>query len=156
MAVSRELSDFFELLEKHKELNEALASPFIPAGKKKQIAEEILAEKSMTKKTLRFLLLLVENARLELLPDILASLPERWNEKKGIYTFEVASVVPLSVEQKSNLEKRLERLEKRPVVLKYRIDPELVGGLWIKRGNIVYDVSMKGSLMKVKERIIEG
>jgi len=51
---------------------------------------------------------------------------------------------------------KLERLEKKPVVLKYRIDPELVGGLMIKRKNIVYDISIKGSLLKLKEKIIEG
>ncbi|MHC4737145.1 MAG: ATP synthase F1 subunit delta, partial [Planctomycetota bacterium] len=84
------------------------------------------------------------------------SLPEVWNEQKGTYTFEVASVVPLTDEQRKKLGKKLELLEKRPVELKYRIDPELVGGLWVRRGNIVYDVSIKGNLMKLKEEISEG
>ena len=107
------------------------------------------------KKASRLILLLVENNRVELLSDILESLPEAWNEKNGIYTFEVASVVPLTDGQKKNLEKKLELSEKRPVVLKFRIDPALVGGLWIKRGNMVYDVSIKGSLMKMKEKAYE-
>ena len=155
-ALNRELSDFAELLEKHKKLKHTLSSPFLPTSKKTQVTDEILVKKSLGKKLSRFILLLVENNRLELLPGIIESLPVVWNENKGIYTFNVASVVPLTEFQKKKLEKKLELLEKRPVVLKYRIDHELVGGLWIQRGNIVYDVSIKGSLMKLKEKICEG
>lgn len=155
-ALKKEISDFSELLQSHKELKDALSSPLLPLSKKKQIAEEILVKKSVAKKTLRFILLVVEHMRLELLPEIVESLPEAWNEKKGVSTLEVASVVPLSDKQKKKLQEKLTKLEKRPVSLKYRIDPELIGGLWIRRGNIVYDVSLKGSLGNLKDKIIEG
>ncbi len=155
-AVSQELSDFSELLRKHKNLRDTISSPFLPATKKTQITKEVLAKQSFGEKVTRFILLLVENNRLELFPDIIESLPEVWNEQKGISTFEVASVVPLTDGQRKKLERKLELLEKRPVLLKYRIVPELVGGFWVKRGNIVYDVSIKGNLMKLKEEISEG
>lgn len=151
----RELSDFAEFLGKHKELHDALTSQFLPTTKKAQIAEKVLDKMFLEKKASRLILLLVENNRIELFPDILESLPEVWNKEKGIYTFEVASVVPLSDDQKRKLEKKLELLERRSVVLRYRIDPELIGGLWIRRGNIVYDVSIKGNLDKIKEKICE-
>jgi len=155
-AVSQELSNFALLLRKHQKLKDTLHSPFLPTTKKTQIAEEVLAKQPLGKKASRFILLLVEKNRLELFPEIIESLPEVWNEQKGTYTFEVASVVPLTDEQRKKLGKKLELLEKRPVELKYRIDPELVGGLWVRRGNIVYDVSIKGNLMKLKEEISEG
>jgi F-type H+-transporting ATPase subunit delta len=155
-ALRKEISDFSELLQSHKELEDALSSPILPLGKKKQIAEEILAEKSVAEKTLRFILLVVQNMRIELLPEIVESMLEAWNEKKGVSTLEVASVVPLSDKQKKKLQERLTKLEKRQVSLKYRIDPELIAGLWIKKGNIVYDVSLKGSLTSLKDKIIEG
>jgi F-type H+-transporting ATPase subunit delta len=148
-ALSQELSNFALLLRKHQKLKDTLYSPFLPTTK-------VLAKQSFGKKASRFILLLVENNRLELFPDIIESLPEVWNEQKGAYTFEVVSVVPLTDGQRKRLEKKLELLEKRPVILKYRIDPELVGGLWVRRENIVYDVSIKGNLMKLKEEISEG
>lgn len=154
-SLRQELVDFAELLERHKKLEEILSSSFLPTAKKKQVIEQILIKKDLAKKAKRFILLLVENNRFELLADIVESLPEMWNEKKGIYTFDVASAVPLTDSQRKTLEKKLEMLEKKPVVLKTRIDPELIGGLWIKRKNIVYDISIKGSLMKLKEKICE-
>lgn len=155
-ALQRELSAFRELLNRHKNLNDTLLNPFLPASRKTQIARELLAERFSEKKAARFILLLVENNRLEILSDIIKALPDAWNEEKGIHTFEVASVVPLNSDQRKRLERKLERLEKAPVIVKYRIDPTLVGGLWIRRKNIVYDVSIKGHLSRLKEKIIEG
>jgi F-type H+-transporting ATPase subunit delta len=155
-ALLGELSAFSELLQTHKGLKDTFLNPFLPTSRKAQIAHELLATTSTTKKAERFVLLLVENDRLELLPGIIESLPDAWNEEKGVDTYEVSSVVPLSDDQRKKLKLKLERLEKRPVVLKYRIDPELVGGLMIRRKNVVYDISIKGSLLKIKEKIIEG
>jgi len=155
LTLQQEIADFIEILEKHPKLRGVLFSRFLPIAKKGQIVEEILAKKTLNRKTERFILLLVENNRFDLLADIVDSLPEAWNEKKGIYTYEVASVVPLTDSQRKEIREKLENLEKKPVVLKTRVNPELIGGLWIKRGNVVYDISIKGNLMKLKEKICE-
>jgi F-type H+-transporting ATPase subunit delta len=155
-AVSQELSNFALVLSKHQELRDILHSPFLPTIKKTKIAEEVLAKQALGLKATRFIVLLVAHNRLELFPDIIESFPEVWNEQKGTYTFEVASVVPLTDDQRKKLGKKLELLEKKPVRLKYRIDPELVGGLLVRRENIVYDVSIKGNLTKLREEIPEG
>ncbi|NIM90281.1 MAG: ATP synthase F1 subunit delta [Candidatus Aminicenantes bacterium] len=156
LTLSRELSGFEELLSSHKQLLEVLAYPFFSQDKKIQIIKDILAKKKFSQKMKRFILALTENNRLELLPEILELLPSRWNEKKGIFTYEVFSAVPLKEAQKKELKKRLESLEKGPVFLKYSIDPELIGGLCLRKGNLVYDISLRGSLAKMKEEIIEG
>ena len=154
-ALYEELTAFSKLTITHEELREILSNPFLPKSKKKEIIEELLARKPFGDKASRFVLLLLENNRFELLPDILDLLPELWNEERGILTYEVASVVPLKEDQKKKIQEKLELLEKKPVVLKYRIDPDLIGGLWIKKGNIVYDTSIRGHLLKLKERICE-
>jgi len=154
--LERELSDVTSLLFGHKKLLKVLFSPFLASNKKIHIIKDILSKKKLSKKTLRFIIILVENNRLELLPDIIELLPLFWNERRGVFTYEVASVVPLDATQKKELEKELESLEKRPVILNFKIDPELIGGLSIKKGNIVYDISLRGDLSKMKEKIIEG
>jgi len=79
----------------------------------------------------------------------------RWREKQGILTFEVRSVVPLKDGQKRKLQTQIEQLEKSAVHLTYEIDPAIVGGLYIKKGNMAYDVSLKGQLTRLKEKINE-
>lgn len=153
-ALNRQLADFYNLLGIHKTMEEALSSPFLPTTKKIQIAREILSKDSYAEKISRFILLLVENNRLGLLADVLDVLPVLWNEKKGILSIEVFSAAPLTESQKKKLKEKLELLEKNPVSLSYKIDPDLIGGISVKKGNIVYDISIKGSLENLKEKII--
>lgn len=154
--LSDQMIGFLDLLSEHEELNVALTSPFLPPAKKMQIAKEILDKGGLEGKIGRFILLLVENNRLELLSEIVDLVPLLWDEKQGISPIEVASASTLSDDQKKRLKQKLEILEGGPVSLSYTIDPELIGGLTLKKGNLVYDVSIKGSLENLKERISEG
>ncbi|MBE0460617.1 MAG: ATP synthase F1 subunit delta [Candidatus Aminicenantes bacterium] len=152
----KQLTAFENLLSAQEEVKDALTSRFLTVTKKKEIAEQILEKMEMEKKVLRFILLLVQNNRLELFSAIWKSLPDVWDETKGISVFEVFSVVPLTDKQKQKLTEKLEYLEKKPVSLKYKIDPTLIGGLSVKKGNVIYDISIKGNLMRLKELMSEG
>jgi len=153
--ISRQLLDFQKFVSSQKELQQVLFKSVIPTSRKKTIGEEILKKKDFHEKVHRFLLLLIENDRLELLPDILVDLPDMWNVSQGITSFEISSVVSLSDSQKKMLADKLEKMEKRPVSLKYRIDPDLIGGVSIRQGNIIYDASLRGALTKLQEKISE-
>jgi len=154
-AVCRDLADFGRLLQDHRQLRDVLFRPFLKTAKKARIVQDLLARKSYREKTARFLLLLLQHGRLECLPQIAKDLPVRWREQQGILTFEVRSVVPLKDGQKRKLEKQLEQLEKSAVHLTYKIDPDIVGGLYVKKGNMAYDVSLKGQLTRLKEKTRE-
>jgi F-type H+-transporting ATPase subunit delta len=155
-SVRADLAGFLDLYSGRNDLRNALLSPFINVGTKARILEDVLAKGRAGEKTVRLLRLLLEHKRLALLKDIADLLPETWNEKLGILTFEVASVVPLTGVQKRRLRETLEAAEGRPVSLVFKIDPEIVGGLALKRGNIVYDVSILGNLNQMKEQIQQG
>ncbi len=154
--VSGQLSEFSVLLSSHAELSETLANPFIPAAKKMMIVQEILTSAAAATKTTRFVLLLLDHGRLNLLPDILKHLPVLWHERKGVSTFEVSSVVSLTDGQRDRLRQKLEELEKRPVFLQFKINPDLIAGLSLRKGNVIYDASLRGHLNKLRERICEG
>jgi F-type H+-transporting ATPase subunit delta len=151
-----ELEGFADLVRGRDDLRRALVNPFLNARKRAGIVREVLERASALDKTVRLVLLLAEHGRLELLPEIVAGAPEAWNERRGVATLEVSSVVPLADDQKVRLEAALERLEGRPVSLGYRIDPGIIGGLALRKGNIVYDASVAGDLLRLKEKITEG
>jgi F-type H+-transporting ATPase subunit delta len=155
-AVHGELSAYQGVLKTNIELANILKSPFVPKKKKNQIIKNILAASPPTEKTARFLDVLVEHNRLDILEDVLLALPPLWQETQGVQMFEVSSAFSLTSEQKDRLRAELERLEGKPVFLDYRIDPGLVGGLSLRKGNVIYDVSIEGRLAKLKEKMIEG
>lgn len=154
--ISRQLLDFQKFLSSQRELQQVFFKSVLPTSRKRAIGEEILGKKDLHPKVQRFLLLLIENGRLELLSDILGHLPDMWNVEQGITSFEISSVISLSDSQKKVLADKLEKMEKRPVFLEYKIDPDLIGGVSIRQGNIVYDASLRGALTKLQEKISEG
>jgi len=154
--IFKELSSFNNLITSRKDLSNILLKPFLSKSKKKKVSEELLKKIKSSQKSVRFVLLLIENERIPILEDILKILKEVWNEKKGMITLEVTSVIPLNKNQEERLKKKLEVIEKKPVFLKYKIDKELMGGLSIRKENTFFDVSIRGDLMKLSEKIGRG
>jgi F-type H+-transporting ATPase subunit delta len=155
-SVESDIRIFGELLADSPDLRKALMSPFLNNRKKAGILDDILKRSGARPKTVRFLGLLLHHKRLDLFTDIVAALPEVWNAEQGILTIEVASAVALSDDQLDRLRKGLETLEGKPVRLVRRIDPEIIGGLSLRKGHIVHDASIQGNLLKIKDRIQEA
>jgi F-type H+-transporting ATPase subunit delta len=154
--IFKEVGYFNELLKSRKDMRDALLKPFIPHSKAKKIVEELLKSAKADRRTARFLLLLMEHERFALLDEILAVLPEVWNKKRGIVTLEVSTVIPLNKNQEKRLKEKLEKIEKNPVSLRYKIDKDIIGGLSVRRENTFIDISVRGDLMKLGEKIKEG
>jgi F-type H+-transporting ATPase subunit delta len=130
-----------------------MASPLIGRRKKGELLRAVVERSGVPEKAGRLVGLLLEHERLPLLADIVAAAPEAWNERQGVLSFEVASVIPLTAAQQGRLAERLEAMEGRPVRLNYRIDPALIGGLTLRRGHIIYDASLRGGLQRLKDEI---
>jgi F-type H+-transporting ATPase subunit delta len=155
-ASRRELAVFLELISAHGILKDTLASPFVGAREKAQVIRDILDRSGFSDKTTRFVLLLVEHGRLGLLGEVLEALPAIWQEGRGVITFEVSSAVALAPDQKRRLQAKLERLEGGPVFLRYAMDPGVLAGISLRKGNVIYDASLRGQLAKIKQVISEG
>jgi F-type H+-transporting ATPase subunit delta len=151
--VGAEIRTFLDLFVSREDLRRALVSPFVNAAKKRSLLDQVLTGAGAGPKASRFLTLLLDNKRLELLPEIVEALPRAWSEKLGFVTYEVSSAVPLTAGQKDRLEKGLEASEKKPVRLVIRTDPAVIGGLAVRKGHIVYDASVEGQLAALKERL---
>lgn len=150
-ACLEQLRGLAELIKATPALTYALTSAFIPVNQKKLMVEEILKRLDLDPRLARLVKLLTEKEKMSLLPEILDELPGVWAEEKGIDVFEIDSAVDLTEEEKTELQRTLEEKWKKPVRLNFRINPEIIGGLVLKKGNVHYDVSVRGGLLKLKE-----
>lgn len=155
-AVRRDLDEFAGLTREGSLLVAALCRPFLPLSRRVEIAEDVFDRLAIQVKTRRFLRLLMQHGRLEILPFVARGLPAAWDAKIGVVPFEVRSVVLLSAAQKARLEAGLRALEQRPVACSYVLDPLIIGGLAVRKGNMIYDVSLRGQLERLKNEIREG
>jgi F-type H+-transporting ATPase subunit delta len=154
--VRGDLENLLGVLEAHEPLRGALHNPFLNSKKKAAIIQDVIGQMGCHDKTKRLIGLLADHGRLDILKDLAGMIPEIWNELKGRLTFEVSTALSMNDAQKERLGAELEKLEGKPVRLVYIMDPEILGGLRLKRGNIITDLSVEGDLLKLKEKIQEG
>lgn len=155
-AVAKDVRDFLGLFHASADLRAALLSPFIPAKKKAAVLESVLARAAAGPKASRFLGLLLQHKRLDLLAAIVESLDEAWAARQGILTFEVTSAAPLAPAQRDRLTRGLEAAEGRPVRLVAKVDPAVIGGVAVRRGHVVFDASVEGRIAALEEQIRHG
>lgn len=129
-----------------------LRNPRISGAEKKKWLESTLAGKASAI-TLRFLGLLIDKKRFELLPHINADFGKLVNEKHNVARAHVRTARPLSAEAQEKLKARLKGFAGKTIELDIKEDPELIGGLIVRLGDWVLDSSLRGQLRKMRETI---
>lgn len=93
--------------------------------------------------------LLLENRRLLLLPVIAALFEGFKTAHGGTLEAQIASAFPLSEVELKDIVERLVTKYKRQVQASVTVDPELIGGVRIAIGDVVFDASVRAQLQKM-------
>lgn len=94
---------------------------------------------------------LAEKRRLKLLPDIKVLYEVFREEAEKILPVTCITAIPLSDEQKKGFIEVLSKRFGRTIELSCEVDPNLVGGFFLKAGDTVIDGSVRGQLKQLKE-----
>ena len=121
------------------------------ADKKNKL--DVALEGKVSATTLRFLELLIEKKRFDLLPAISADMGKLVAEKNNTAKAQVRTAGPLSADAQAKLKRGLSTFAGKDVELDIKEDPELIGGLVVRLGDWVLDSSLRGQLRKMKETI---
>lgn len=134
-----------------------MKSPIIKEDKKREILKEIFSDSRVDPVTLKFILLLVEKKREDLLHDIVKVYQQLYDEKMGIVTAEVTTAVEVNNSDRKKIEKKIIELTgAKSVKAIYKVDPSIIGGIVIRIGDTVYDASLKRKIQLLREQLIYG
>ena len=93
-----------------------------------------------------FILLLAENGRVEILPEVSELFDQLKTQHEGVLGAKIISAFPMSDEQLKKLVADLETRFQRKIEAAVSIDPELIGGVKVEMGDEVLDASVRGKL----------
>lgn len=130
-------------------------SPEVKLSEKKNLLAQIAKVLKLSNSTVNFLELLAEKRRFNLLSDILQYVRHLDLKKQGILEINAESVQELSDKQKQKLEKGLEKALNTPIIVNYKINPAILGGLSIEYNSVKVDDSVAGKLQRL-EQIMKG
>ena len=135
------------------ELKQALFNPAIPEQRKHAIIQQLFQGK-ISALTLAYLNLLVDKRRIE---SILLTEEEfglMADAKRGILEAIIESAVELNEEELSALTAKLSSLTGKKIRAAVKTNPELIGGIRVRIGDLVLDGTIKGHLEKIHEEMI--
>jgi F-type H+-transporting ATPase subunit delta len=101
-----------------------------------------------------FIKVLIENRRLDVLPEIAVLYEQHRAEAERTIEAEVISAFPLSEAQQNLLADKLKQRLGRSVNLVAKVDNNLLGGAIVRAGDLVIDGSVNGQIDKLAQSLM--
>jgi F-type H+-transporting ATPase subunit delta len=144
-------------LEASAELMDVFVNPAYGRPQRKTVAEALLAQLGSTDAGLVNLIrLLADRDRLPHLPAIARLYRDMVDERAGRVRGQVTSAIPLGSDALGRLEKTLEKVTQRNVVLESKVDPHVLGGLSARVGSRVFDGTLRSQLEDLRRQLKGG
>jgi len=138
-----------QFLANSSDLKKFLGNPLITKDAKKNVVKDILGEQ-IDGSTLKFLLLLVERGRIEVLESIAQKFLELSFKQESIEIAKITSSIQLSAEQQKEIAEKLKVITgAKQIKLALKVDPSLIGGFTIEIGSKMIDTSIRGQLKQI-------
>jgi F-type H+-transporting ATPase subunit delta len=148
-----ELNAIAETLQASLELREALATPAVPASRKRAVIARIAGILKLSPIIRNFLFVLVDKRRIDALPGIALRFEESVEERLGFARAEVSTPRVLDEAQRAALNACLDRLTGKRIRMRFALDESLVGGVVARIASTVYDGSVRGQLQSLERRL---
>lgn len=141
------------LLETSKDLKRYLKNPLIIPSHKQEILDKIL-KKRVSKETLRFLFVLIQRNRINLIEAIVKEFLRLMCKRAIIRSFMIETAFSLSSSQRNRLAKKIQNLlGSIPAFLEFEENPSLIGGVLITTGSKKIDFTIKNKLQKLSKHL---
>ena len=151
-----ELRALAEMVEGTPALRNVWENPSVPERQKIAVLDKIVHALGASKMTRNLLAVLIDNRRIAALPEIARQFQEELNTRLGIADAEITTARELGEDEKRALEQQITALTGKKVRAEYRRDQKVLGGAVVKVGSTIYDGSVKGQLLRLKEQLSAG
>lgn len=149
------IADVTEAWRESIELRAALLNPAVNLEARRAVAKEMGTRAYGGRPELgNFLSVLLDNRRMEVLPEVADELKRIVDEVRKLLTLEVISAFPLDDAERSAFESRIREKFGTIASISWGVDESLIGGLVIKHGDRVLDTSIRGSLEGMRTALL--
>ena len=148
--VLNDLSNLKKILKDNRELNLVIKSPLITSPDKLNIFEILLKKINANELTNTFLKVVEKNKRFSNLVSIITQFIKINSHKRGDVLAGITSADELNDEQKNNITNQLKNILGDKLLLSFDVDKNIIGGLIVKVGSKMIDISLANKINKLK------
>ena len=151
-----ELGRFAGLIEQEKGLQQVLVNPLYDAEARKRVLVKVMGELNLSQPMTTFLTFLFDKGRIGFLGNINDFFQKFADELKGVARASLVSATELSSETIDKIRSALSKRTGKDIILEVEQDPELIGGIVTRIGDLVLDGSVKTQLLNMRESLKRG
>jgi len=153
-AVLAELDSWVDdVLARQPKLDSVLRSAMVTPEDKHRMLDRALAGKAHPL-VLNLLKVLATHGRLDLVRPVRDAARSFLNQKRNRFQVKVVTAGPLEPKQSSVLRDRLAAMLGGEPVLTHEVDPNVIGGLVVRVGDVVFDGSLATNLARLREQLV--
>jgi F-type H+-transporting ATPase subunit delta len=154
-AVERDMAAIHELFRENRELPLLLANPSLGTEKRRGILTRVGEKLEFCMTTKRFLELLLEKSRLDLLPTIPEYYHRLWQDHESVVEVKVSTAVPLTDSMKQTVSERIAARSGKKPQITFVTDASLIGGIVVSYPDRILDGSLRRKVQQLKQRMVE-
>jgi F-type H+-transporting ATPase subunit delta len=152
----QELAGFAAIMEKEPSLEQAVVNPLHESEARRRVLTSVIGKLDLSEVMSSFLMLLFDKGRISFLPYINEFYQKLADELKGIARASLVSATELPDKTIEKIKEALSKRTGKEVVLEVEQDPELIGGIVTRIGDLILDGSIRTQLVTMKESLKRG
>jgi len=142
-----------EAIAKHQKLADVLASTMFGVDRKVEMIDRAFGKRAHPL-IVNLLKVLARHERSYIVIPIQQQFETLYNKARGRVPVRVVSAAPLTDAQQKSVAARMKSVLGGEPVLQAEVDPNLIGGLVIQVGDVVFDGSLAANLARLREQLI--
>lgn len=148
-----QLDGFTRLLEQNIALAQTINNPLHGAADRRKVLQTVLDTLDLSKVMSSFLMLLFDKGRIRFIFHINQFYQELADQLKGIARASLISATALPSGAVEKIQAALSKMTQKEVILEVSQEPELIGGIITRIGDIILDGSIRTQLLNMKEEL---
>ena len=149
-----ELAQFAEALSEDRTLQVFLFSPYFSSQEKREGVRRVVSDAD--ERFVNFLELLAERHRMPALFRVKREFDALWAEENKLLPVTVTSAVELDEKLVEGIGNRIQEQTGRKVELSSNVDPDVLGGLMVRVGNMVLDGTVRNRLERLRKQVAKA
>jgi F-type H+-transporting ATPase subunit delta len=150
-AVRDDLTQFATALSDKRELAVFFFSPYFSTEEKKDGLKRVVIGAEPV--FMNFLEALIERGRMPAIFRIRDDYQQLWEDARHLLPVEVTSAIELDKATISSIGDRIGEQTKRTVELSSKVDPDILGGIVLRVGNVILDASIRSRLEQLRKQV---
>jgi F-type H+-transporting ATPase subunit delta len=156
LEVEKDLQALDETLSEYGEFSALVLNPGLSEEKVGAILNALSSKLNLHPVTRRFIDLLLEKRRLELLSTIPSYFHKLYLEDQGEIEAKVTTAICLDAAGKEKIQSHIAKKTNKKPLVSWAVDPTILGGLIVEWSGTVYDGSIARKLRELENRMVEA